>query len=80
MMQRFLHELAARHGIKAEDLIQAWHERAAIREHLAGFGRLAAELFAVGDVERMYAIGLHCPESLKRWVAGGDRHNPPRQR
>jgi hypothetical protein len=48
-MQRFLHELAARHGVTAEDLIEAWNERAAIREHLAGFTRRAAEVFAVGD-------------------------------
>jgi hypothetical protein len=79
-MQGFLHELAARHGIKADVLIEAWEERASVREHLAGFSRRGAELFAVGDVEQMYKIGLHCPESLKRWVKGGDRHNPSRQR
>ena len=75
-MRAFMMELAARHGLSAVSLIEAWAERAAIRQHLAGFSPRAAELFAVGDVEQMYAIGLHCPESLRRWVAGGDRARP----
>lgn len=71
-----MRELAARHGLDADELIEAWGERAAIREHLAQFGRRAAELFAIGDVERMYRIGLHCPETIQRWMAGGDRLRP----
>lgn len=47
--------------------------------YIAGFGRGAAELFAIGDVEQMYRIGLHCPETLKRWAAGGDRRRPRRR-
>jgi hypothetical protein len=76
MMRDFMRELAARHGLQADALIDAWCERAAIREHLAGFGRCAAELFAVGDVEQMYGIGLHCSASVQRWVKGGKRVKP----
>jgi hypothetical protein len=65
--------LAACHGLGADELIEAWSERAALLEHLAGFRRQTAELFAVGDVEQMYQIGLHCPEARRRWLAGGDR-------
>ena len=65
--------LAVRHELDADALVEAWSERAAVREYLAGFGRNAAELFAVGDVEQMYQIGLHCPASLRSWVAGGER-------
>jgi len=68
-----MRDLGARHGIDPDELIEAWGERAAIREHLAGFRRRTAEVFAIGDVERIYRIGLHCPETLRRWVAGGDR-------
>jgi len=75
-MREFLQQLAARHGLSAAALFEAWAERAAIRQHLAGFGLRAAELFAIGDVEQMYKIGLHCPESLQRWVKGGDRVRP----
>jgi hypothetical protein len=78
-MREFMRELAARHGIKPEVLIEAWDERASAREHLAGFTRRAAEVFAVGDVEQMYKIGLHCPESLKRWAQGGQRSRPARE-
>jgi hypothetical protein len=74
----FLRALAGRHGVDADALIEAWAERAAVRENLAGFARRTAELFAVGDVEQMYNIGLHCPESLRRWVAGGARQSSPR--
>jgi hypothetical protein len=66
-------ELAARHRVDADELLESWSERAAIREYLAGFSRRAAELWAVGDVERMYQIGLHDPETLRRMAAGGDR-------
>lgn len=66
-------DLAARHGLNADVLIGAWAERAAIREALAGFGRRAAEAFAIGDVERMHGIGLHCPDTRRRWTSGGDR-------
>jgi hypothetical protein len=78
MSRECMRELAARHGLNADDLVEAWSERAAIREHLAGFSRRAAEVFAIGDVERMYRIGLHCPETLRRWAAGGERSNPRR--
>jgi len=47
----------------------------AIRVYLAGFTRRTAELFAVGDVEQMFQIGLHCPVSRQRWVAGGERRS-----
>jgi hypothetical protein len=66
-------ELATRHGLNVDELIEAWGERAAIRQSLAGFGRRTAEVFAIGDVERMYAIGMHCPETRRRWTGGGDR-------
>jgi hypothetical protein len=78
MSRECMRELAARHGLNADDLVEAWSERAAIREHLAGFSRRAAEVFAIGDVERMYRIGLHCPETLRRWAAGGERSTPRR--
>lgn len=67
--------LAARHKLDAEALIEAWCERVAIRVYLAGFTRRTAELFAVGDVEQMFQIGLHCPVSRQRWVAGGERRS-----
>ncbi len=79
MSRECMRELAARHGLDADELIEAWSERAAIRQYLAGFSRNAAEVFAIGDVERMYRIGLHCPETLRRWVAGGDRVRPGRR-
>jgi len=68
-----IRELAKRHHFEADELLEAWAERSAIREYLAGFTRRAAELWAIGDVEAMYRIGLHCPETLLRWTAGGDR-------
>jgi hypothetical protein len=71
--EQIMRELAARHGIPAEVLIEEWNERAAIREYLAGFTRAGAELWAIGDVERIYQIGLHCPETRRRWAAGGRR-------
>lgn len=71
-----MRELATRHGLDADELIESWSARAAIREYLAGFSRRAAELFAIGDVERMYQIGLHCPTTLLRWTAGGERLQP----
>lgn len=71
-----LRELAVRHGLNADELIEAWGERAAIRQRLAGFSQRAADVFALGDVEQMYRIGLHCPESRRRWIAGGDRVRP----
>jgi hypothetical protein len=78
MSRACMRDLAARHRIDADELTEAWSERAAIREYLAGFGRRTAELFAIGDVERMYQIGLHCPETRRRWTAGGDRVQPGR--
>ncbi len=71
-----MHELAVRHQLDAEELIEAWEERAAILEILSGCRRQTAELWAIGDVERQYRIGLHDPESLRRWTAGGDRITP----
>ncbi len=70
----YMRGLAARHALDADVLIAAWHERAAIRQYLGGFSRRAAELFAVGDVEQMYQIGLHDPVSVARWIAGGERN------
>lgn len=69
-------ELATRHRVDADALLEAWGERAAIREYLAGFGRCAAELFAVGDVEQMHQIGLHRRACQRRWLAGGQRMQP----
>lgn len=66
-------QLAARHQISAADLTEAWHERTAIREHLSGFTRRAAEVFAIGDVEAMFKIGLHCPDTIRRMREGGNR-------
>jgi hypothetical protein len=77
-MREFLQQLSARHGLSAPVLFEAWAERVAIRQYLAGFSPRAAELFAIGDIEQMYAIGLHCPESLQRWVKGGQRSSPAR--
>ena len=78
-MLEFMTQLAVRHGLNSSVLFEAWAERAAIRQHLAGFSPRAAELFAVGDVEQMYGIGLHCPESVKRWIAGGQRSRPAKE-
>lgn len=68
-----MNELAARHGLDQNALIEAWSERAAIRELLGRFSRRAAETFAIGDVEAMFSIGLHCPETQRRMASGGDR-------
>jgi hypothetical protein len=73
-----MRDLAARHGLDADELIEAWGERAALREYLAGVRRRTAELFAIGDVERAYRIGLHCPETRRRWATGGERVQPGR--
>ena len=73
MVTECMRNLARRHDLDADELLEALDERAAIREYLAGFSRPGAELFAVGDVERMYQIGLHCPETRRRWTSGGDR-------
>jgi hypothetical protein len=78
MSAEVMRQLAARHRLDADELIEAWNERAAIRQFLAGFRRSTAELWAVGDVERMYQIGLHCPETRQRWLRGGDRVRPGR--
>ncbi len=76
MSAQCMRELAVRHGLDAEELIEAWSERAGIREYLAGFSRQCAEVWAIGDVERMYRIGLHCAETLRRWTVGGERAMP----
>jgi len=78
-MRAVLQQLAARHGLSASVLFEAWAERAAIRQYLAGFTQRGAELWALGDVEQMYAIGLHCPKSLMRWIAGGQRSRPTKK-
>lgn len=70
-------ELAARHHLDVNELLEAWNERVSIRQHLAGFSRAASELWAVGDVERLYQIGLHCPWTLQSMLAGGVRTRPP---
>ena len=69
-------ELAARHRIPSAVLIEAWSERAAIREDLAGFSRRSAEAWAIGDVESMFKIGLHCPVTLQQMMIGGQRSRP----
>lgn len=73
-------ELAVRHGLSAAVLVEAWGERAAIRQHVGGFSPAAAEVWAIGDVEQEYQIGLHCPETRRRMMAGGARPRdlPPR--
>lgn len=76
MTRQVMRELAARHSVNADDPIEDWEERAAIREYLGGFGRGAAETFAIGDVEAMHQIGLHCPETKRAMAAGGDRRRP----
>jgi hypothetical protein len=76
MSHRCIIELATRHGLSADELTAAWSERAAIRQHLAGFSQPAAELWAVGDVEQMYQIGLHCPQTRRSMLAGGVRKRP----
>lgn len=73
-----MRQLAARHRLDAEELIEAWLERVAMRQFLAGFGHGAAELWAIGDVERQYQIGLHCPETRRLMLAGGRRLRPGR--
>lgn len=73
MSRECMRDLATRHGLDADELIEAWGERAAVRQRLAGFSQGAAEVFAIGDVEQMYGIGLHCPETRRRWTVGGDR-------
>lgn len=70
-------ELATRHHLDANELLEAWGERAAIRQHLAGFSQPAAELWAVGDIELQYQIGLHCPWTRQSMLAGGMRTRPP---
>lgn len=69
-------ELAVRHRLDAAELVEAWSERAAILQYLAGFSRQVAELWAIGDVERQYQIGLHCPETRRSMLAGGMRKRP----
>lgn len=76
MSAAFVSQLAARHRLDAEVLIQDWEERAAIRQYLAGFTRHTAEVWAIGDVERTYQIGLHCPETQRIMLAGGIRTRP----
>lgn len=73
MSRAVILELAARHGLAADPLLEDWEEHAAIRQYLAGFMRQAAEHAAIGDVEAMHQIGLHCPETRRRATAGGDR-------
>lgn len=66
-------QLAARHNLDASELIEAWGERSAMRQYLAGFSRSAADLWAIGDVEQMYQIGLHCPDTRRILLVGGYR-------
>ncbi len=79
MSQQCIIELAARHHLDAEELLLAWAERAAIRQHLGGFGQAAAELWAVGDIEQQYQIGLHCPWTRQSMLAGGIRTRPGKE-
>ena len=73
MSRECIVELAARHHLDVDELLEAWTERVAIRQHLGGFSRPAAELWAVGDIERQYQIGLHCPWTLQIMLSGGVR-------
>lgn len=68
-----MRDLASRHRRDPDELIEAWEERAAIREYLGRFGRQAAEVWAIGDVEQMFGLGLHDPAARARWRAGGQR-------
>lgn len=79
MSREVMGELAARHQLDADELIETWSERAAIRQYLAGFRRATAELWAIADVERQYQIGVHCPETRRQWMAGGWRVRPGRR-
>lgn len=79
MSRQCVIELAARHHLDADELLEAWSERAAILEHLGGFSRQLAELWAIGDIERQYQIGLHCPWTLQSMLAGGVRTRPERK-
>lgn len=76
MMVKVVLELAARHGLEAATIVEAWEERAAIREYDAGTTRCGAELAALHDVEQQFSIGLHCPETRRMMAVGGDRHRP----
>lgn len=69
-------ELAARHDLDADELVEAWSERAAMVQFLAGDTRRGAELEALRMIERQFRIGLHCPEYQRRAIAGGDRARP----
>lgn len=78
-MSQVIVELATRHGINSDglqELLEAWAERAAIHEYLAGFDRRVAEVWAVSDVEQMYSIGLQCPETRQQMLSGGRRSRP----
>ena len=76
MSVAFMRQLAARHSLDADDLIEMWCERAAMRQYLAGFSRSAAELWAIGDVEQLRQIGLHCSETVHLMLTGGRRTRP----
>lgn len=73
MSRECMTELAARHRLDPGELIEAWNERAAILQYTAGFQRSTAELWAIGDIEQQYQIGLHCPVTLRIMLEGGDR-------
>lgn len=69
-------ELAARHNLDTDELVEVWSERAAIVQFLAGDTRRGAELEALRMIERQFQIGLHCPEYQRRATAPGDRARP----
>jgi hypothetical protein len=50
-----LAEIAQRCGRDVGDLVDEWHERAAVREYLGGVTRDEAERLAVADVGSAYA-------------------------
>lgn len=52
--QGAVRELAKRTGRNAEDLLDQWDERAAVREYLGNVTRDEAERLAFEDVQRQY--------------------------
>jgi len=62
-------ELARRLGLDADQLLEWWHERAAVREFDGGLTREAAELAAFDDLRL---------ELDSTSFASGERHGPKR--
>lgn len=71
-----IRELAKRHKLDVVELLEAYNERAAIRQYLGGDKR--PELDALHEVERMYKIGLWAQPAGS--VAGVDVEQNKRSR